>query len=409
MRPFTLLKTLAALAGGALLLPNMLPAANDGLARTPPMGWSCYHWFGTAPTEDMIMKAADAVVASGLKDAGYVYINIDDGWMAPQRDTEGCLQPDPTRFPHGMKALADYIHSKGLKAGIYLTCGLLTYQDLPGSLGHETQDAEEIAAWGFDFLKYDYRTLLDDPKRDCRAEMIRMSLALKKTGRPILYSMCEHGRSKPWEWAADYADMWRISTDIKDQRDGEFEGGWGYNKIVDDRDAALADYAGPGHWNDPDMLIVGLHGRQKWMGAGCSDVEYRTHFSLWCLLSAPLVLGVDPSDMSPAVRQTVLNRELIAVDQDRLGRQAKRVTADGADCDIWVKPLADGTFAVGLHNRGDEDAEISVNWATLGLSPDSSANVRDLWTASDLGVCKGSITRKVGPHECAVLKITPKR
>ena len=397
------------MAGGALLLPNMVRAADDGLARTPPMGWNCYHWFGTEPSEDMIMKATDAIVASGLKDAGYVYINIDDGWMAPRRDAEGRLVPNPTRFPHGMKALADYIHSKGLKAGIYLTCGLLTYQDLPGSLGHETQDAEEIAAWGFDFLKYDYRTLLDDPKRDCRAEMIRMSLALKTTGRPILYSMCEHGRSKPWEWAADYADMWRISTDIKDQWDGEFEGGWGYNKIVDDRDAALADYAGPGHWNDPDMLIVGLHGRQKWMGAGCSDVEYRTHFSLWCLLSAPLILGVDPADMSPAVKQTVLNRELIAVDQDALGRQARRVNSTETDCDIWVKPLADGAFAVGLHNRGDEDKDIAVNWTALGLSPDAPANVRDLWAADELGTSKGSVTRKVGPHECAVLKITPAR
>jgi alpha-galactosidase len=395
-----------------LAVPALYPcaaSANDSLAPTPPMGWSCYHWFGTEPSEEMIRKAADAIVASGLKDAGYSYVNIDDGWMAGERDSEGRLVPDPVRFPHGMKTLVDYIHAKGLKAGIYLTCGLVTYQDLPGSLGHETEDAGQIAAWGFDFLKYDYRTLLDDPKRDCRAEMIRMSTALKKTGRPILYSMCEHGRSKPWEWAAGYADMWRVSTDIKDQWDGEFEGGWGFNKIVDEKEADLSGYAGPGHWNDPDMLIVGLHGRQKWMGPGCSDVEYRANFSLWCLLAAPLILGVDPSDMSNAVAQTVSNPEMIVIDQDSLGHQAHRVRTSQPGCDIWVKPLSGGNFAVGLYNRLGEQADIAVRWEDLGLPQDAPATVRDVWAKNDCGTCTGRVSHTVGAHECAVLIISPRR
>ncbi len=397
-----------AVALAVALAPRPARATNDGLADRPPMGWNCYHWFGTAPTEAMIRRAADEIVASGLRAAGYRYVNIDDGWMAP-RDAAGRLVAKPQSFPSGMKAVTDYLHARGLQAGIYLTCGLKTYQDEPGSLGHEESDAAQIAAWGFDFLKYDYRTLPEDPpQRDAKAEMIAMSRALRKTGRPIVYSMCEHGRSQPWTWAADYAHLWRISTDIKDQRAGEFQGGWGFQKIVDDKDAPLAAAAGPGHWNDPDMLIVGLHGRQKWMGPGCTDTEYRAHFSLWCLLAAPLMLGVDPGDMSAATKAIVLNHELIAVDQDALGRQATRVSAPGRLLELWVKPLQGSAIAVGLYNRGDKPAAITAAWSDIGLPDATRARVRDLWTKKSLGTHTGRITRTVDPQDCVVLKIAPR-
>lgn len=388
------------------LMPAKVHAINDGLADKPPMGWNCYHWFGCAPTESMIKQAADSIVSSGLKAAGYIYVNMDDGWMASSRDGNGNLVPNSGRFPNGLKSLTDYIHSKGLKAGIYLTCGQKTYQELPGSLGYEQKDANQIAAWGFDFLKYDYRTMSGDPPRDCKAENITMSNALRYTGRPILFSMCEHGRSSPWTWAADYAHMWRISTDIKDCWDGEFSGGWGFNKIVNDKDAGIYSYAGPGHWNDPDMTIVGLHGRQSWMGPGCTDTEYRAHFSLWCLLAAPLILGIDPSNMDQATRDIVLNTEIIAVDQDVLGKQAQRVRSTNGNLDVWVKQMQNNAWAVGLHNRSGSAANITVYWSDLGLSSGTSALVRDLWAKSDQGNYTDHYTRNVASHDCVVIKIS---
>jgi alpha-galactosidase len=382
-------------------------ALDDGLADRPPMGWNCYHWFGTAPDENMVRRSADSIVSSGLKSAGYIYVNIDDGWMAKSRNAAGNLVANTDRFPHGLEALTDYIHSKGLKAGIYLTCGRETYQHLPGSLGFETKDANQIARWGFDFLKYDYSTMPDDPPRDCKSENITMSKALQGTGRPILFSMCEHGRSKPWTWAADYAHMWRISTDIKDCWDGEFKGGWGFNKIVNEKDTSIAASAGPGHWNDPDMLIVGLHGRQSWMGPGCTEAEYRAHFGLWCLLAAPLMLGVDPNKMSDATKETVMNAEMIAIDQDALGKQAQRVNDSAVtNLDVWVKPLQNNSWAVGLHNRTEASAEIAVHWSDLGLSPSTAAQVRDIWVRNDLGAFTDLCARTVASHTCLVLKIS---
>jgi alpha-galactosidase len=401
-KPIAIILTVAGLA----LLPSRASATNDGLASTPPMGWNCYHWFGTMPDENMIKHAADGIVSSGLKDAGYIYLNMDDGWMTKSRDTNGNLVANPKRFPHGLKALTDYIHTKGLKAGIYLTCGQETYQHLPGSLGHETNDADQIAAWGFDFLKYDYSTMTNDPPRNCKAENIAMSKALRNTGRPILFSMCEHGRSQPWTWAADYADMWRISTDIKDCWDGEFKGGWGFNKIINDKDAAIASYAGPGHWNDPDIMIVGLHGRQTWMGPGCTDTEYRSHYSLWCLLAAPLMLGVDPNNMTTNTTSTVMNPEIIAVNQDALGKQAQQVGSI-TNLDVWVKPLQGNAWAVGLYNRSETSADITVHWTDLGLPSTANAQIRDLWAKRDLGSCADHYTGTVAPHECVVLKISP--
>ena len=400
-------QTLGAILAAWVFSSMHVSAMNDGLADRPPMGWNCYHAFGTDPDEKMMMRATDAIVSSGLQAAGYHYVSMDDGWMAKSRDTNGNLAANPTRFPSGLKALTDYIHSKGLKAGIYLACGQATYQNLPGSLGHETNDANQVAAWGFDFMKYDYRTMPGDPRRDCKAEMIAMSQALKNTGRPILYSMCEHGRSQPWTWAADYADMWRISTDIKDLPTGSFQGGWGYNKIINDKDVSLAAYAGPGHWNDPDMMIVGLHGRHTWMGPGCTDTEYRAHFSLWCLLAAPIILGIDPANMTPFTSNTVLNAEIIAVDQDTLGKQAVRVSHTDGNLDTWVKPMQNHASAVGLHNFSGATTNMTVQWSDLGLESNVLMQVRDLWAKTNLGSFTNQYTATVAPHECVVLKILP--
>jgi alpha-galactosidase len=405
LRARAIVAVLLAIAFSLSLPPPHALALDDGLADRPPLGWNCYHWFGCQPSEKIMRNAADAIVSNGLKAAGYLYVNMDDGWMAKSRDAQGNLVANPTRFPGGLKALTDYIHAKGLKAGIYLGCGRETYQTLPGSLGFEKKDADQIAAWGFDFLKYDYRTMGGDPPRDCKAENIKMSGALKATGRPIFFSMCEHGRSQPWTWAAPYAHEWRISTDIKDYWDGEHGGGWGFNKIVD-RDAGLSAYAGPGHWNDPDMMIIGLHGRQNWMGPGLTDTEYRAHFSLWCLLASPLMLGFDPANMSTATKETVLNPEVLAVDQDPLGKQARRVSS-AREKDVWVKPLQTGLWAVGLYNRSGAATEMTVPWNDLGLAPTQGVQVRDLWNKSDLGSFTDHFTRSVASHECLMLKISP--
>jgi alpha-galactosidase len=382
----------------------------EGLALTPPMGWNSFNTFGCEPDEKLVMEITDAMISTGLKDAGYEYINIDDGWMAPERDAEGNLYPKPDKFPNGLRSITDYIHSRGMKAGIYLGCGLLTYNDKPGSLGYEQRDANLIAAMGFDLLKYDRRCLPDDrcrledpPGRDSKAEYIRMSHALKNAGRPILFSLCEHGNSDPWTWAAEVGHMWRTTPDIKDCFAGEYTWGWSFNKIID-HTCHLYPYAGPGHWNDPDMLIVGLHGSPEWMGPGCTDLEYRSHFSLWCLSAAPLLIGCDIRKMSPCTREILSNRELIAVNQDPLGKQGYRNIRENHTA-VWIKPLADGSWAVGLYNRDDSPQKITVRWDELGLPSGAKASVRDLWAGSDLGVFNGSFARDVIAHECVVVKI----
>jgi len=369
------------------------------------MGYNTFHDVGCAPDEWTLRARADALVQSGMKDAGYVYVNLDDGWSDLTRDANGDLRPDPARFPSGMKALTDYIHSKGLKAGIYLTCGQKTYADLPGSLGTEQRDADQIAEWGFDFLKYDYRLMAGDPPdRDPKAENIQMSNALRNNrhGRRIVFSLCEHGRSEPWKWAPGYGQMWRVSTDIKDIWDGAYEGGWSFNKILDDRAAQTASFSGPGQVNDYDMLVVGLYG-QHWMGPGMTDTDYRSHFSLWCLLGAPLIHGVNPAEMNSATRDILMNPELIRVDQDASGSGQRLRSADGLD--TWVRKLADGSWAVGLYNRTATDQNMTLTASDLGLPADGRLDPRDLWAKVDLGTFTGQVTRWVKSHECVVLKV----
>ena len=383
-----------------------LNGPGENLALTPLMGWNSFNTFGCEPNEDLIREAADAIVSTGLRDAGYTYVNIDDGWMTSARDSEGNLVPDPAKFPNGLKCVTDYIHEKGLKAGIYLGCGIRTYGEKPGSFGYEKRDAELIASLGFDLLKYDFRDLPEDPPgRDVKTEYIKMRDYLIQAGRPMIFSICEHGRSKPWEWGAEVGHYWRTTADIKDGYDGVITWGWGYNKIIGSTHQ-LYPYAGPGHWNDPDMLIVGLNGKIEWQGPGCTQEEYRTHFALWCLSAAPLLIGCDIRKMDDATKEILINRELISVNQDPLGKQGY-IAKRNEDSDIWVKPLSQNSLALGLFSRSDTVKEIKVCWEELGFAENIRFSLRDLWKHSDLGVYNSKIICTVQPHGMVVLRLMP--
>jgi alpha-galactosidase len=354
------------------------------LARTPPMGWNSWNKFGCNVSEGLIREAADAIVSSGMKDAGYQYIVIDDCWQVA-RDKNGTVVPDAQRFPSGMKALADSVHSRGLKFGVYSDAGSNTCEGRPGSSGYEVEDARQYAAWGVDYLKYDWcSTDGVDPK----IAYPTMRDALKATGRPIVFSMCEWGRSQPWTWARGVGHLWRTTGDIQDR--------WAsFTKLLDQQ-VGLEKYAGPGGWNDPDMLEVG--------NGGMTIPEYRAHFSLWCLLSAPLMAGNDIRSMTPEVRDILTNKEVTAVDQDPL-EQGRRVRKNG-DLEVWVKKMTGNASAVVLFNRGNTEAQIAVSWLELGLWSDAEPAVRDLWTKKDLGKIKGTFVASVPSHDVIMVKVT---
>jgi alpha-galactosidase len=378
----------------ALLLAAPLAALDDGLARTPPMGWNSWNKFGCNVSEDLIKTMADAMVSSGMKDAGYQYIVIDDCWQI-SRDKEGNIIPDPQRFPSGMKALADYVHSKGLKFGIYSDAGTATCQKRPGSRGYEFQDARQYAAWGVDYLKYDW---CNTSTQNAQASYSIMRDALKLAGRPVVFSICEWGTSRPWLWAQNVGHLWRTTGDIVDAWDtGSRRGGLGVMQILD-LQVGLESFAGPGHWNDPDMLEVG-NGRM-------TETEYQAHFSLWCLLAAPLMAGNDLRSMSPEIRAILTNREAIAVNQDPLGMQGRKVRDDG-DLEVWARQLSDGSRAVILLNRSASEAPITVNWTELGYPPHLSAAVRDLWQHKDLGKFTGQFSATVAPHGVVMVTVKP--
>jgi alpha-galactosidase len=384
---------LAAVMVCAVSLTNAYPPDNR-LARTPPMGWNSWNKFACDVNEQLIRKMADAMVTSGMKDAGYVYLVIDDCWQI-DRDAQGNILPDPQRFPSGMKALADYVHSKGLKFGLYSDAGTLTCQKRPGSRGYEFQDARQYAAWGVDYLKYDW---CSTGTQNAPASYSIMRDALLKSGRPIVFSICEWGTSKPWLWAKDVGNLWRTTGDIQDCWDCKRDwGGMGIVHILDLQDG-LESYAGPGHWNDPDMLEVG--------NKGMTITEYRAHFSLWSILAAPLMLGNDLRDMSNEVKEILTNREVIAVDQDSLGMQGRRVKRDG-DREVWAKQLADGGRAVVLFNRGPKSQEISVSWTEIGYPEHMAAQVRDLWAHKDLGKLTGKFSAEVPSHGVVVVTVKP--
>jgi alpha-galactosidase len=396
---------------------NRLPDAPlpkwEGLAETPQMGWSSWNKFQTNINETLIKDIADKMVSLGLVDAGYVYLNLDDGWHG-ERDEQGFVHEDPEKFPSGMKALADYLHAKGLKLGIYSDAGTNTCACYTGSLGHEYQDAFTYASWGVDYLKYDWcYTENVNPK----GAYTLMRNALRRAGRPILFSMCEWGSSKPWEWAADVGHSWRTTGDIgvgfmpiPQRYDENGKKSWtplGVMTIVDINEP-LRRYAGPGHWNDPDMLEV---------GNGMTVAEDRAHFTLWCMMAAPLILGNDITDMTPETLATITNREVIAIDQDPLGIQGLRLKKKG-DLQYWFKPLEGGDWAFCVLNVGDEPAVVSLNWASLEVNDEISGRstdfskvtyrARDLWNPSVKPFTTRAKTEiTVGSHDVALYRLSP--
>jgi alpha-galactosidase len=355
------------------------------------MGWNSWNKFGCNIREELVRRAADEMVSSGLAKAGYQYIVIDDCWHG-KRDGEGRITADPDKFPSGIKALSDYVHSKGLKFGIYSDAGATTCGGRPGSRGHEYQDAIQYAAWGVDYLKYDW---CDTGTLDAQASYLTMSDALRSTGRPIVFSMCEWGTAKPWLWAQSVGNLWRTTGDIWDHWQGKKTYSLGMMDIVD-LQAGLSAFAGPGHWNDPDMLEVG--------NGGMTAEEYRTHFSLWAELAAPLMAGNDLSKMTPETREILTNSEVIAIDQDSLGKQGDRVVKNG-DLEVWSRPLAGGGRAVVLLNRGETKATVPVRWEDLGYPRLLKLNVRDLWLHKDMPSATGGLEFAVAPHGVVMIKL----
>ncbi|MEI7730762.1 MAG: glycoside hydrolase family 27 protein [Verrucomicrobiota bacterium] len=384
------------------------PEPYRGLAATPPMGWNSWNTFGKEINEDVVKGVADTFVKLGLKDLGYQYVVIDDHWHGG-RDSQGKLLANPKKFPGGIKALAAYIHDKGLKFGIYSCAGDKTCGGEVGSYGHEEDDATTFASWDVDYLKYDYCYAPDDFPEAIK-RYTRMGDALKATGRPIIFSICEWGPRSPWLWGRKAGGhLWRISFDVGDLWDTPHNA---YSCIgilaAIDASANLEKHAGPGGWNDPDMLVVGLGNKGYIKGGGCNSAEYQTQVSMWCLLAAPLMIGCDIRNMDAETRRILTNPEAIAVDQDPLGRQGNRVTRT-ASTDVWRKPLVSGGVAIALLNRGEQPASITAQWKDLGLKPGAAMALRDLWAHQDLGTFKDSFTTQVGPHATVLVRATPEK
>jgi alpha-galactosidase len=380
--------------GGPFVVARLALAAAP-LAATPPMGWNSWNHFQTRISDVVVRAQADALVSSGLRDAGYVYVNIDDGWQGT-RGPDGAIRGNE-HFPD-MKALADYLHARGLKLGLYSSPGTKTCAGFAGSFGHEEQDAATYAAWGVDYLKYDLCSYNDEAiarlkteaEREAatRAAYAKMSAALRRTGRPIVFSLCQYGLLRVWQWGESVGgNSWRTTGDIGDAYPVMAAIGFGQ--------AGLALYAGPGHWNDPDMLEIG--------NGGMTAEEYRTHMTLWALLAAPLIAGNDLTKMTPETLALLANREVIAIDQDPAGQAGDRVWVEGP-YEIWARPLADGGKAVGVFNRQDTwtgAATVEVDLRHLGYA--EGAHVRDVWRGVDLGK-QQELSLRIAAHGCVLLK-----
>jgi alpha-galactosidase len=392
--------SLAALALTVSLAHTQTPAAAQ-VALTPPMGWNSWNYFADRVDDKGVRAAADQLVSTGMKDAGYIYVNIDDTWEG-ERDASGVLHPNK-KFPD-MKALADYVHSKGLKIGIYSSPGSKTCGGYAGSLGHELQDAQMYAAWGFDYLKYDLCELRTDVMEKQPDPAVQMRLmqqayetmhqALKSTGRPIVYSFCEYGWDAVWEWGpATGANLWRTTGDITPD--------WDRMYAILSQQSGLEQYAGPGHWNDPDMLEVG--------NGKLSLSENRVHFSMWAMLAAPLLAGNDLTSMKPEIKAILTNREVIALDQDPLGRQAAHIYSDG-EVEVWARPLQGGAMAVAVVNVGSDRYSthpFHLNLAKLGLHGPQQA--KDLWTGKSLELAE-NMPLQIPSHDLLLVRIdAPKK
>ncbi|HEX3438249.1 MAG TPA: glycoside hydrolase family 27 protein [Pseudacidobacterium sp.] len=380
-----------------LLAASAALAQSSQLAATPPMGWNSWNHFAERVTDADVRAAADALVSSGMRDAGYIYVNIDDTWEG-DRDANGIIHTN-SKFPD-MKALADYVHSKGLKLGIYSSPGPKTCARYEGSYGHEEQDAKTYAEWGIDYLKYDlcgFRDIMRQEAGDEHGEKAfemqkaayeKMHKALVATGRPIVLSLCQYGWNDVWKWGPEVGgNLWRTTGDINDHYSRMEEIGFSQ--------AGLSKYAGPGHWNDPDMLEVG--------NGGMTDDEYRQHMTLWVILAAPLLAGNDLSKMSPSTLATLTNKDVIAVDQDTLGKQGDRVWAEGPT-EIWAKPLSGGAKAVALFNRAPDPKSITLKLSEVGFG--ANAKMRDLWTNKDVTATNGSYTVLIPKHGAVLLRVS---
>jgi alpha-galactosidase len=368
-----------------------LPKPN--LAATPPMGWNSWNKFGCNVKEDIVRRQADFMVTAGLKAVGYQYIVIDDCWQK-RRDVAGNIEVDRERFPSGVKALADYVHGKGLKFGIYSDAGVLTCGGRPGSAGHEFQDAHQYAGWGVDYLKYDW---CHTGTRDAEAAYTIMAKALRESGREVVLSICEWGDNHPERWAAKVGHLWRTTGDIYDGWQGKKAYMLGMVDILD-KQVDLWRYSGPNQWNDPDMLEVG--------NGGMTTVEYESQFSLWAMLAAPLIAGNDLSAMNADTLRILANRDVIAVDQDVLGQQARRIWKEG-DLEIWARPLKGGVQAVVLFNRGSAPAEMRVTWEQLNLPVNLMTEVKNLWSKQVTKHVRGGYGGRVAPHGVLMLRVTP--
>jgi len=381
----------------------------DTLALTPPMGWMSWNAFGPNLSEQLIKEIADAMVAGGMRDVGYQYICIDDHWHG-RRDADGMIHPNPKKFPNGMKPVADYVHSKGLKLGIYSDAAEHTCGGEPGSYGYEKQDAQRYAEWGIDYLKYDYCGAPKD-RQTAIERYGAMARELEKTDRSIVFAVCEWGPRQPWLWAAEAGgNLWRTTWDLRDIWDhrGRYDGGHAGIITVLDKQADLWPYAGPGHWNDPDMLMVGLHGKglssSNDRATGCTETEYRSNMSLWSMLAAPLLASCDLRTMDETTRQILTNPEVITVNQDPLGQQGRRVYQQD-DIEIWVKPLEDNHLAVAILNRSAETVPFKAAWSAIGI--EGRYGVRDLWARENRGVFDTSLTVTLQSHETALFRFWP--
>ncbi|KAJ1383006.1 Glycosyl hydrolase, all-beta [Sesbania bispinosa] len=362
---------------------------DNGLGHTPPMGWNSWNHFNCQIDEDLIRETADAMVSMGLATLGYQYVNIDDCWGELNRDSQGNLVPKASTFPSGIKALSDYVHSKGLKLGIYSDAGNQTCSKrMPGSLGHEVQDAKTFASWGIDYLKYDN---CENNDISPRKRYPPMSEALLNSGRPIFFSLCEWGSEDPATWAKSVGNSWRTTGDIEDTWDSMISRA--------DQNDKWASYAGPGGWNDPDMLEVG--------NGGMTTEEYRAHFSIWALAKAPLLIGCDIRALDATTKEILTNTEVIAVNQDKLGVQGKKVKSKN-DLEVWAGPLSDNKLAVILWNRSSSKATVTASWSDLGLETGTSIDARDLWAHSTQSSVSGEISAELDTHACKIYVLTPK-
>ncbi|MEO6838763.1 MAG: glycoside hydrolase family 27 protein [Ginsengibacter sp.] len=367
------------------------------LAPTPPMGWMTWNYFGTDINENIIHEIADAMVTSGMVKAGYDHIMIDDGWQGG-RDNKNNIIPDAKKFPSGIKALADYVHSKDIKLGIYSDAAQLTCAGYTASLDFEDQDAKTFATWGIDYLKYDYCHAPED-SNTAKIRYKKMADALRNSGRNIVFSICEWGGRQPWHWAAGVGgQLWRTTGDVRDS--------WGSLMHNLDINANIAAYAGPGHWNDPDMLIVGLRGSKgpagDLGGTGCNDIEYQSNMSLWCIMASPLIATNDVRSMNEEAKGILLNDEAIAIDQDALGKQGER-KINNSVWNVFLKPLANGDVAIAILNRSDAPQKADINFIDLGLS--DKYEIRDLWQHKVIGKKEKRGKGNVLSHETKLFRL----